>query len=63
VSATFHGRDVFAPVAAALATGSDAEAYGPLIYDPVRLPTTLDLRIMTADSMAGSCTSTASAIA
>lgn len=28
-SATFHGRDVFAPVAAALATGIDAGALGP----------------------------------
>ena len=28
-SATFHGRDVFAPVAAALATGTDPDALGP----------------------------------
>lgn len=28
-SATFHGRDVFAPVAAALATGTDPDAFGP----------------------------------
>ena len=29
VSATFHGRDVFAPMAAALATGTSAAALGP----------------------------------
>jgi S-adenosylmethionine hydrolase len=37
VSRTFHGRDVFAPVAAALATGSRLDALGPPIADPVRL--------------------------
>jgi S-adenosylmethionine hydrolase len=37
-SATFHGRDVFAPVAAALATGVDVDALGPRVDDPVRLP-------------------------
>jgi hypothetical protein len=31
VSATFHGRDVFAPVAAHLATGTAAETFGPYI--------------------------------
>ncbi len=36
-SATFHGRDVFAPVAAALATGTDASALGAPLADPVRL--------------------------
>jgi S-adenosyl-L-methionine hydrolase (adenosine-forming) len=36
-STTFHGRDVFAPVAAALATGTDARALGPPVDDPVRL--------------------------
>jgi S-adenosylmethionine hydrolase len=36
-STTFHGRDVFAPVAAALATGTPVEALGPAITDPVRL--------------------------
>jgi hypothetical protein len=34
-SATFHGRDVFAPVAAALATGGDVDA--PVQHDPVWL--------------------------
>ena len=38
VSRTFHGRDVFAPVAAALAAGTGLAAFGPRIDDPVRLP-------------------------
>jgi len=38
VSRTFHGRDVFAPVAAHLASGTTLEAVGPLVRDPVRLP-------------------------
>jgi S-adenosylmethionine hydrolase len=37
-SATFHGRDLFAPVAAWLAAGGDAAAVGPAVADPVRLP-------------------------
>ena len=37
VSRTFHGRDVFAPVAAALANGEPVESFGPRILDPVRL--------------------------
>jgi S-adenosylmethionine hydrolase len=40
VSATFHGRDVFAPAAAHLAAGVPAERFGPAV-DPatlVRLP-------------------------
>jgi hypothetical protein len=36
-SATFHGRDVFAPVAAALATGTPASALGPEARDMRRL--------------------------
>jgi len=38
VSPTFHGRDVFAPAAAHLATGIGAAAFGPRVEDPVRLP-------------------------
>jgi S-adenosyl-L-methionine hydrolase (adenosine-forming) len=34
---TFHGRDIFSPVAAALAAGRAAEDLGPAIADPVRL--------------------------
>ena len=37
-SSTFHGRDVFAPVAAALSKGLKPEAFGSLITDAVRLP-------------------------
>jgi S-adenosylmethionine hydrolase len=37
VSATFHGRDVFAPVAAALANGIKPAKFGKRINDPVRL--------------------------
>jgi hypothetical protein len=36
-SATFHGRDVFAPVAAAIASGTPLEALGPTRDDLVRL--------------------------
>ncbi|MCW5889356.1 MAG: SAM-dependent chlorinase/fluorinase [bacterium] len=36
-SHTFHGRDVFAPIAAAIATGTDLDALGPRVDDPVRL--------------------------
>jgi S-adenosylmethionine hydrolase len=37
VSSTFHGRDVFAPVAARLALGHDARDLGPAVHDPVLL--------------------------
>ncbi|KMY66086.1 hypothetical protein AAU61_19250 [Desulfocarbo indianensis] len=37
VCATFHGRDVFAPVAARLAGGLDLHRLGPPIQDPVLL--------------------------
>lgn len=36
-SSTFHGRDLFAPVAAWLAGGGAAERLGPEVPDPVRL--------------------------
>jgi S-adenosyl-L-methionine hydrolase (adenosine-forming) len=36
-SATFHGRDLFAPVAAWLAGGGEPERLGPPVGDPVRL--------------------------
>jgi S-adenosyl-L-methionine hydrolase (adenosine-forming) len=38
VSATFHGRDVFAPVAAHLCLGLDPARLGPPVRDLVRLP-------------------------
>jgi len=37
-SSTFHGRDIFAPVAARLAAGLKPAAVGPRLQDPVRLP-------------------------
>ena len=37
VSSTFHGRDIFAPVAAHLANGIPLANLGPAIIDPVRL--------------------------
>jgi S-adenosyl-L-methionine hydrolase (adenosine-forming) len=37
VSTTFHGRDVFAPVAGHLARGGALDEVGPSISDPVRL--------------------------
>jgi hypothetical protein len=37
VSSTFHGRDIFAPVAAHLAVGIPLEKFGSVVTDPVRL--------------------------
>jgi S-adenosylmethionine hydrolase len=37
LSATFHGRDVFAPAAAHLAQGRPLGALGPRVADPLRL--------------------------
>jgi hypothetical protein len=37
VAATFHGRDIFAPVAAHLSLGVDLSSLGPQISDPVPL--------------------------
>jgi S-adenosylmethionine hydrolase len=38
LSATFHGRDIFAPVAGALSRGVKAEELGTAVEDFVRLP-------------------------
>jgi S-adenosylmethionine hydrolase len=38
ISRTFHGRDIFAPSAAHLATGVPPAEFGTEIYDPVILP-------------------------
>jgi S-adenosylmethionine hydrolase len=38
VSDTFHGRDIFAPVAAHLTLGVEPQSFGPSCPDPVRLP-------------------------
>ncbi|MDH7498804.1 MAG: SAM-dependent chlorinase/fluorinase [candidate division NC10 bacterium] len=40
-SSTFHGRDIFAPVAAYLSKGIEVESFGPQIHDPVRIPLSL----------------------
>lgn len=37
ISATFHGRDIFAPVAAHLSLGACLDDMGPALPDPVRL--------------------------
>jgi len=37
VSKTFHGRDIFAPVAASLSCGTPPELFGPLVDDWIRL--------------------------
>jgi S-adenosylmethionine hydrolase len=41
-SSTFHGRDIFAPVAAALSNGVKPREFGPMISDAVRLPVALE---------------------
>ena len=54
-SSTFHGRDIFAPVAAALSTGVMPEQFGPEINDHVRLrPLEKPLRIIHNDHI-GNC--------
>jgi S-adenosyl-L-methionine hydrolase (adenosine-forming) len=37
ISSTFHGRDIFAPVAAYIAAGVPLEELGPVVAHPVRL--------------------------
>jgi S-adenosylmethionine hydrolase len=37
VSKTFHGRDIFAPIAAHLAAGTPLDQLGSPIHDPIRL--------------------------
>ena len=41
-SSTFHGRDIFAPVAAALSNGLNPRKLGPKINDAVRLRVSLE---------------------
>jgi len=45
VSPTFHGRDIFAPVAGALSSGVRAEELGPEVEDYVRLPSAAPARL------------------
>jgi S-adenosylmethionine hydrolase len=54
-SSTFHGRDIFAPVAAALSNGVKPKKFGPKIDDEVRLPALLEpTRIIHIDRF-GNC--------
>lgn len=54
-SSTFHGRDIFAPVAAALSTGVSPEQFGLEINDVVKLPSLeTPLRIIHIDRF-GNC--------
>jgi hypothetical protein len=45
-SSTFHGRDIFAPVAAALSNGVNPREFGPVISDAVRLPVALEPEVL-----------------
>lgn len=45
-SSTFHGRDIFAPVAAALSNGVNPRELGPGISDAVRLPVSLEPEVL-----------------
>ncbi len=38
ISPTFHGRDIFAPAAAYLASGVQLSSFGSQVKDPVYLP-------------------------
>ena len=44
ISATFHGRDVFAPAAALILAGLRLPEVGPAVADPVLLPATQPVR-------------------
>ena len=52
-SPTFHGRDLFAPVAAWLAGGGSPDRLGPRASDPARLDWPVPVR--TADALEGRC--------
>jgi S-adenosylmethionine hydrolase len=52
-SPTFHGRDLFAPVAAWLAGGGSPDRLGPRVGDPLRLDWPVPVR--TADALEGRC--------
>ena len=45
-SSTFHGRDIFAPVAAALSNGVKPKKLGSVITDPVRLKDSLKPEVL-----------------
>ena len=45
-SSTFHGRDIFAPVAAALSNGVKPREFGPRINEAVRLRVSLEPEVL-----------------
>jgi S-adenosyl-L-methionine hydrolase (adenosine-forming) len=49
VSQTFHGRDIFAPVAARLATGTPIESVGPTVTDLVTLSSSRNPTVLRVD--------------
>lgn len=49
VSTTFHGRDIFAPVAAVLSTGVDPSSLGAHISDPIRLFKSVEPQVIHID--------------
>ena len=49
VSTTFHGRDIFAPVAAALSTGVDPSSFGQRILDPILLYKSVEPQVIHID--------------
>ena len=51
VSATFHGRDIFAPVAGHLTLGLDPRQLGPRVHDWVKLAVAVP--VQTDDSFIG----------
>ena len=51
ISATFHGRDIFASVAAYLATGTSPDAFGPHMSDPLTI--TFPVPTVQPDCLAG----------
>ena len=51
VSRTFHGRDVFAPVAAHIARGVSVASFGSRVLNPVRLP--MQAPVLRGDALEG----------
>jgi S-adenosylmethionine hydrolase len=49
VSQTFHGRDIFAPVAARLAAGTSIESVGPTVTDLVKLSSSRNPTVLRVD--------------
>ena len=49
VSNTFHGRDIFAPVAAALSNGADPSSFGPRIENPIHIPKSVEPHVIHID--------------